>query len=54
MWNMKCFVIPVIIGATGICCKIKENLETIPGKHSVNSLQKTAVLGTSHIINATV
>jgi hypothetical protein len=21
MWNMKCFVIPVIIGATGIACK---------------------------------
>jgi hypothetical protein len=48
MWNMKCFVIPVIIGATGIVSKIEENLETIPGQHSVNSLQKTAVLGTSH------
>jgi hypothetical protein len=23
-------------------------LETIPGKHSIDSLQKTAVLGTSH------
>jgi hypothetical protein len=26
------------------------NLETIPGKHSIDSLQKTAILGTSHII----
>jgi hypothetical protein len=25
-------------------------LEATPGKHSVDSLQKTAVLGTSHII----
>jgi hypothetical protein len=25
-------------------------LETIPGKHSIDSLQKAAVLGTSHII----
>jgi hypothetical protein len=30
----------------------KKYLETIPGKHSIDSLQKkkTAVLGTSHII----
>jgi len=25
-------------------------LEDIPGKHSIDSLQKTAILGTSHII----
>jgi hypothetical protein len=48
---MKCFVIPVIIGATGIVTKgLRKYLETIPGKHSIDSLQKTAVLGTSHII----
>jgi len=29
---------------------IKKNLETIPGIHLIDSLQKTAVLGTSHII----
>jgi hypothetical protein len=51
MQNMKCFVIPVIIGATGIVTRgLKRYLETIPGKHSIDSLQKTAVLGTSHII----
>jgi hypothetical protein len=51
MWNMKCFVIPVIIGAIGIVTRaLKIYLETIPGKHSIDSLQKTAVLGTSHII----
>jgi hypothetical protein len=49
---MKCFVIPVITGATGIVTKgLKKYLETIPGKHSIDSLQKTAVLGTSHIIS---
>jgi hypothetical protein len=48
---MKCFVIPVIIGATGIVTKgQRKYLETIPGNHSIDSLQKTAVLGTSHII----
>jgi hypothetical protein len=41
MWNMKCFVIPVITGATGIVIKgLKKNLEIIPGKHSIDSLQK--------------
>jgi hypothetical protein len=51
MWNMKCFVIPVIIGATAIVTKgLQKYLETIPGKHSIDSLQKAAVLGTSHII----
>jgi hypothetical protein len=29
-------------------------LETIPGQHSIHSLQKTAILGTSHIITMTV
>jgi hypothetical protein len=41
-------IIPVIIGATRIVTKgLKKNLETIPGKHSVDSLENTAVLGTS-------
>jgi len=51
MWNMKCTIIAVIIGATGIVMRsLKKNMEAIPGKHSIDSLQKTAILGTSHII----
>jgi hypothetical protein len=51
MWNMKCMIIRAVIGATGIATKgLKKNLEAIPGKHSIDSLQKTAILGTSHII----
>jgi len=51
MWNLKCTIVPVIIGATGIVMRsLKKNLETIPGKHSIDSLKKTAILGTSHII----
>jgi hypothetical protein len=50
MWNLKCTIIPVIIGATGIVTRsLRRNLEAVPGKHSIVSLQKTAVLGTSHI-----
>ena len=51
MWNLKCTIIPVIIGATGIVTRsLRKNLEAVPGKHSIDSLQKTAILGTSHTI----
>jgi hypothetical protein len=49
--NNKCTIIPIVIGATGIVTRsLKKNLKAVPGKHSIDSLQKTAVLGTSHII----
>ena len=49
MLNLKCKIIAVTVGATGIVTKVlKKNLEAIPGKHSVDSIQKAAVLGTSH------
>ena len=51
IWNLKCTIVPVITGATGIVTRsLRKNLEDIPGKHSMDSLQKTAILGTSHII----
>jgi hypothetical protein len=51
MWNLKCRIVPGIIGATGMVARsLRKNLEAVPGKHSIDSLQKTAVLGTSHII----
>jgi len=51
MRNLKCTIVPVIIGATGIVTRsLRKNLETVPGKHSIDSLQKTAILGTAHII----
>jgi hypothetical protein len=41
MWNMRCFVISVIIGATGIVSKcLQKYVETIPGQYSIDSLQK--------------
>jgi hypothetical protein len=44
-------ITPAITGAIGIVAKgLKKNLEAMPGKHSIDSLQKTAVLGTSHIM----
>jgi hypothetical protein len=51
MWNLKCTIRPVKIGATGIITRnLKINLEAVPGKHSIDSLQKTVILGASHII----
>jgi len=42
MWNLKCTIVPVIIGATGIVTRsLRKNLETVPGKHSIDSLQNS-------------
>jgi len=52
---MKCMIKQVITGATQIITKcFKKNLEAIPGKNSSDSLQKIAILGTSHIIWVTL
>jgi hypothetical protein len=51
MWNLKCTIIPIVIGATGIVSRsLKKNLEAVTGKHSIDSPQNTAILGESHII----
>jgi hypothetical protein len=48
---MKCVIIPVITGDTGMVTKgLKKNLDAIPGKRSIDSLQETAVVGTAHTI----
>jgi hypothetical protein len=47
MWNLKCAIIPVTPGATGVVTRsLRKNLEAVAGKHSIDSLQKTATLGT--------
>jgi len=51
MWNVKTKVVPVIIGATGTISKsFRKYVSNIPGKHEVKELQKTALLGTAHIL----
>jgi hypothetical protein len=51
MWNVKTKVTPVIIGATGTISKsFRKYLSSVPGKHGIKELQKTAILGTAHIL----
>ena len=51
MWNVKAKVIPVIIGAAGTISKsFIKYVSNIPGKHEAKDLQKTAILGTAHIL----
>jgi hypothetical protein len=51
MWNVKVSVIPVVIGATGTISKsFRKYVSNVPGNHDVRELQKTAVLGTAHIL----
>jgi len=51
MWNVKTRVIPVIIGTTGTISKsFRKYVSDITGNHDVKELQKTAILGTAHIL----
>jgi len=51
MWNVKTKVIPLITGAIGTISKFyRKYASNIPGKHEVKELQKTAILGTAHIL----
>ena len=51
MWNVKTKVIPIITGATGTVSKsFRKYVSNIPGKHEVKERQKTAILGTAHIL----
>jgi len=49
--NVKTKVIPVIIGATRTIPKtFRKYVSNIPGNREVTELQKTAILGTAHIL----
>jgi hypothetical protein len=49
---VKANVIPVITGATGTVSKsLRQYLNNVPGKHEIKELQKTAILGTAHILH---
>ena len=51
MWKVKTRVIPVITGATGTISKsFRKYISNIPGYHEVKELQKSAILGTAHIL----
>jgi hypothetical protein len=52
MWNVKTEVTPVIIaGATGTISKsFRKYLSSVPGKHDIKELQKTAIFGTAHTL----
>jgi len=51
MLDVKTKVIPVMIRATGTISKsFRKYVTNIPGKHEVMELQKTAIMGTAHIL----
>ena len=55
MCNVKGAIVPVMIGAKRMIQEsLKKNLEALSGEHSVDSLHKTAVLGTSHMVREVV
>ena len=51
MWKKNVEVVPVIIGATGVVERNqKYHLQRIPGHHNIYNLQRSAILGTAHIL----
>jgi len=51
MWYVKTRAIPVIIAATGTISKsFRKYVSDIPENHYIKELQKTAILGTAHIL----
>jgi hypothetical protein len=51
VWNVQTRVIPVIMGVTETISKsFRKYVSIIPGNHEVKELQKTAILGTAHIL----
>jgi hypothetical protein len=51
MWTVKAKAIPITIGTTGTISKsFRQFLSNITGKHEINVLYKTAILGTAHIL----
>ncbi|KAG1698106.1 Serine/threonine-protein kinase SIK2 [Nymphon striatum] len=51
MWNKTVEVIPVIVGATGVVDnKLPKYPDRIPGQHNIYNLQRSAILGTGHIL----
>jgi hypothetical protein len=51
MWNIKTKVIPAITGTTGTISKsLRKYLSNILGGHKIKELQKTAILGTAHLL----
>jgi hypothetical protein len=42
-----------VVTIISIIIILRKNLEAIPGKHSIDSLRNTAILGTSHNTEST-
>jgi hypothetical protein len=50
-WSVETKVVPVIIGASRAISKsFRKYLSSIPGEHEIKELQKTATLGSAHVL----
>jgi hypothetical protein len=55
MWNVEMEIIPTAIGEVATITKLcRKYLSNITGMHDNKELQKTAILGTAHIIRKVV
>lgn len=55
MWRMSTQVVPVVIGALGVIKRgLERRLNKLPVFISIREIQKTALLGTAHILRKTL
>jgi hypothetical protein len=53
MWNVKSKVRVTLTRATAAISElVRQYLSNIPGKQEVKELQKTAILGTAHVLQS--
>ena len=51
MWKLKTKTMPVVIGALGMIKKVTQNfIDQIPGKPSLQEMQKVVLTSTFHIL----
>ena len=50
-WNMNTKVVPIVVGTLGTVGKdLSFKLSTLPGSAKIHEIQKTALMGTAHIL----
>lgn len=55
LWSLRTTIIPVVVGALGtVSSNLHGYLQQLPGQPTLAEIQKTALLGTSHILRRTL
>ena len=55
MWKLRTSTVPVIVGVLGMIKKgCQKHLDTIPGEHQLQEIQKIVLTSTAHVLRKTM